>query len=479
MRGTRRVARCAVSYDRSVDDRSPRARRIPRWLLVLAAICAAISTGIALGVIGLGSDGSSGPAPGTSPSPAVQAADLPAGQEKHTDPRNEAIARLLERRATAMRTHDRAAYLATIDPGAKAFHDVQAAAFDNAAQIPFASWDYELVAADAFTLPAQRLATFGGATVFTAQVDLTYRIDGFDSAPVRSPQYLTFVLRDGAWLVAADTDGADQGMGGAVQVWDLGPVSVLRGDSGIVLGVGDKTDLRSYQKDMDAAVPDVHKVWGRAWAGKAVVIVPANQEQMARLLGAEPQKYVRIAAVTTGERGADTESAAADRVIVNPDAFRELGAVERRVVMTHEITHVASRAFTRNWTPTWLSEGFADYVGYLNSGQTIRSAAPELRRDVREGRVPQAMPTDEQFETTQEALPQAYEMGWLACRMIAERWGEEKLVEFYRAVGEAPPDGAGQPDQKSRLTSAFVSVLRISPAEFTTEWVAYVQEQVK
>ncbi|WTW94493.1 hypothetical protein OG216_14345 [Streptomycetaceae bacterium NBC_01309] len=463
-----------------MDDRSPRARRIPRWLLVFAAICAAISTGIALGVIGLGSDGSSGgPAPGTSPSPAVQAADLPAGQEKHTDPRNEAIARLLERRATAMRTHDRAAYLATIDPGAKAFHDVQAAAFDNAAQIPFASWDYELVAADAFTLPAQRLATFGGTTVFTAQVDLTYRIDGFDSAPVRSPQYLTFVLRDGAWLIAADTDGADQGMGGAVQVWDLGPVSVLRGDSGIVLGVGDKTDLRSYQKDMDVAVPDVHKVWGRAWAGKAVVIVPANQEQMARLLGAEPQKYVRIAAVTTGERGADTESAAADRVIVNPDAFRELGAVERRVVMTHEITHVASRAFTRNWTPTWLSEGFADYVGYLNSGQTIRSAAPELRRDVREGRVPQTLPTDEQFETTQEALPQAYEMGWLACRMIAERWGEEKLVEFYRAVGEAPSDGAGQPDQKSRLTSAFVSVLRISPAEFTTEWVAYVQEQVK
>lgn len=447
---------------------------------MFAAICAAISAGIALGVIGLGSNGSSDrPTPSTSPSPAVQAADLPAGQERHTDPRNEAIARLLERRATAMRADDRAGYLAAVDPASTAFRDAQAAVFDNAAQIPFASWDYELVAPDAFTLSEQRLATFGGATVFTAQVDLTYRIEGLDSAPVRSPQYLTFVLRDGSWFIASDSDGAASGLSGAVQVWDLGPVAVLRGDAGIVLGVGDKTDLRSYQKDMETAVPDVHKVWGHEWAGKAVVIVPANQEQMARLLGAEPQKYARIAAVTTGERGATVDAAAADRVIVNPDAFRELGAIERRVVMTHEITHVASRAFTRNWTPTWLSEGFADYVGYLNSGQTIRSAAPELRRDVREGRVPQALPTDEAFETTQDALPQAYEMGWLACRMIAERWGQEKLVAFYRAVGEAPPSGVGQPDQKSRLTSAFVSVLKISPADFTTQWVQYVQAQVK
>ena len=32
-------------------------------------------------------------------------------------------------------------------------------------------------------------------------------------------------------------------------------------------------------------------------------------------------------------------------------------------------------------------------------------------------------------------LAQAYEGGWLACRLIAERWGQAALVRFYRAVG--------------------------------------------
>jgi hypothetical protein len=448
-----------------------------------------VPIGVALGVIGLGEDRPT--AERTAPTPTA-AAPLPAPAEVHgggaadrpvaeqqPDARRADITGLLDRRAAAVRNHDRAAYLATIDPLAPAaFRDGQAAGYDNAARIPFASWTYEVVTPDAFTLPADRRTALAADSVFTAQVDLLYRIADFDNAPVRSAQYLTFVRRDGAWYVAADTDGAVNGLQGAVQVWDLGPVNVLRAKTGIVLGIAGDDELKGYQKDIETAVPDVAKVWGREWAGKAVLIVPRDQAQMARLLGAEPQKYARIAAVTTGERGASVDAAAADRVIVNPDAFRDLGAVERRVVMTHEITHVASRAYTRNWTPTWLSEGFADYVGYLESGQTIRTAAPELRRDVRDGRIPQSLPSDEQFETTHDALPQAYEMGWLACRMIAERWGQAKLVAFYRAVGEAPAQGV-QPTQESRLASAFVSVLGVSPADFTRNWTAYIEAQVK
>lgn len=469
-----------------MDDRSLTARRIPRWLLVLVALVATLATGITLGLSGVGP--SDRPARGAAPSVSpphpldvrAEAAERPPDDARAdvASPRD-AATRLLDRRAAAFRAHDRAAYLATVDPRAAGFVSAQAAGFDNASRIPFASWEYDLVTPEAFALAPERRAELGGGAVFTAHVDLLFRIAGFDTAPVRSPQYLTFVQRDGTWYLAADTDGTGHDLHGTAQVWDLGPVDVLRNDLGIVLGVGAGADLASYQRDIATAVPDVAKVWGREWPGRAVVVVPGDQSQMARLLGAEPQKYARIAAVTTGERGAGADAAAADRIIVNPDAFRELGPVERRVVMTHEITHVASRAFTRNWTPTWLSEGFADYVGYLNSGQTIRTAAPELRRDVRDGKIPQDLPGDEQFETTHDALPQAYEMGWLACRLIAERWGEDKLVEFYRAVGASPPTGAGQPDQRSRLAAAFHAVLGVTPADFTRSWVGYVEEQVK
>ncbi|MCF2531236.1 hypothetical protein [Yinghuangia soli] len=463
-----------------MDDRSLTARRIPRWFLALVAFCLVVAAGIALGNLSLGGSGSSPPRAAASGTPEPgQAADRPAGTGRLDVTRHDEIVRLLERRAAAVRDRDQAAYLATVDPQATAFRAVQAASFGNAAQIPFASWDYELVTPDAFTLPAVRRAELGGTAVFTAHVDLAYRIAGLDAAPLRSPQFLTFVQRDGAWYIAADGDGAAAGQPSAAQVWDLGPVTVLQTRSGIILGVGANADLSAYQKDVETAVPDVTAVWGPDWAGKTVLVVPADQEQMAELLGAEPQKYARIAAVTTGERGAGPDEAAADRIIVNPEAFRELGTVERRVVMTHEIAHVASRAATRNWTPTWLSEGFADYIGYLNSGQTIRSAAPELRRDVRDGKVPAQLPSDEQFETTQDSLPQAYEMGWLACRMIAEQWGGTKLVDFYRAVGAPPAGGAGPPDQTARLAEAFTSVLGTTPAEFTAKWVAYVKAQVK
>ncbi|UGQ09990.1 hypothetical protein LO772_24275 [Yinghuangia sp. ASG 101] len=466
-----------------MDGRSPNERRTPRWFLLLVVFTVTAALGLTLGILGLTSSDqrrAALPAPAAPPSagPRAETAVEPPGAVPRLKDHAE-LARLLDRRAAAFRDRDRDAFLATVDPRSPAFRDAQAKVFDNAAAVPFSSWEYEVVEADPFPLGDARRAVLGGTATATARVDLVYRVADFDTAPVRGAQYLTFVSRDGAWYLAADGDGDASGLHGAVQPWDLGPVHVLRTDIGIVLGVGDRVaELPLYQKDIETAVADVGKVWGDRWPGKAVVVVPADQAQMARMLGAEPQQYARIAAVTTGERGASADDAAADRVIVNPDAFRELGAIERRVVMTHEITHVASRAFTRNWTPTWLSEGFADYVGYLDAGQSVRSAAPELRRDVLAGKVPQSLPTDEQFATTHEALPQAYEMGWLACRLIAERWGQEKLVAFYRAAGTDGP-GGGAPDQKARLAAAFADVLGTTPEEFTGAWIAYVTTQVR
>lgn len=451
--------------------------------MLLVVFTATIALGLTVGIVGLtSSDGhrTAPPAP-TAPPSAAPRADAAAPQPEAALRAEDraGLTRLLDHRAEAFRDRDRDAFLATVDPRTPEFRDAQARMFDNAADVPFASWEYEVVETGGFALTDGRRTVLGGTATATARVDLVYRIADFDSAPVRSAQYLTFVNRDGTWYLAADDDGGPSGLRGTVQAWDLGPVHVLRTDIGIVLGIGDRSaELPSYQQDIETAVADVDKVWRDRWPGKAVVVVPADQAQMARMLGAEPQQYARIAAVTTGERGTTADSAAADRVIVNPDAFRELGAVERRVVMTHEITHVASRAFTRNWTPTWLSEGFADYVGYRESAQSVRSAAPELRRDVLAGKVPQALPTDEQFATTHEALPQAYEMGWLACRLIAERWGEEKLVAFYQTVGADDP-GGGTPDQATRLAAAFAEVLDTTPDAFTGAWIAYVTTQVR
>jgi hypothetical protein len=200
--------------------------------------------------------------------------------------------------------------------------------------------------------------------------------------------------------------------------------------------------------------------------------VPKSLEEMAELLGAPASGYRGIAAVTTGEAGGAAK-APADRIVINPDAYAVLGDFGRQVVLTHEATHVATRAQTTAATPLWLSEGYADWVGYRGTGRTPAQVAPELRSAVREGRIPSDLPADRDFEFGGKAgeLAQAYEAGWMACRLIAERWGEVRLGEFYRAVG-------AHGTREGAVETAMRDVLDTTPEKFTEQWRAYLSSQL-
>ena len=76
----------------------------------------------------------------------------------------------------------------------------------------------------------------------------------------------------------------------------------------------------------------------------------------AAILGGSDGDYDQIAAVTTGHFLTGHTATSADRVLLNPDAFAELSSVGRRVVLTHETTHVAARAASTGSLPAWLSE---------------------------------------------------------------------------------------------------------------------------
>lgn len=386
--------------------------------------------------------------------------------------REQAVGALLARRAAAVRGHDRAAFLATVDPADAALRARQAKVFDNMAKVPFATFDYQLSDTDGFDLTAARQRQLG-PEAFGDEVDLRYRVSGYDSSPVVAKQYLTFAVTAGGWRLAGDNDGASAGKSVAPQLWDLGQVNVVRGDRSLVLGFGPVATLRRYADDADVAVPTVDRVWGAGWGSKVILYVPESESQLAALLGAKANDYRQIAAVTTGELGAPADAAPADRVIVNPDAFRQLRPVGRRVVMTHELTHVATRALTKDWTPTWLAEGAADYTGYVDSGVPAAMASVELRRDVRAGELPSALPDSAAFATTNGNLAQAYEMSWLACRMIAERYGQAKLVAFYRTVGAAP---SADHSTDASTADALRQVLGLSVPSFTAQWRAYLRQ---
>ncbi|QHA09581.1 hypothetical protein GQF42_13675 [Streptomyces broussonetiae] len=365
-----------------------------------------------------------------------------------SDPARAEVQLLLDRRSAALLGHDEGAYAAT---GTRT-------EYDRLRALPLASWHYQVTT-------VRRTGSDA-----TADAELSYRVAGYDTAPVDARRTLTLGrAADGSWYVAADEPAEQAGQ----QLWDQGGVTVVQGAHSLVLGTDRPVaDLRAYAALADRAVPAVSRAWGADWARRVVVLVPGSLAGMGGLLGSPAANYRGIAAVTTGEAGGSGQ-APADRVVINPDAYAALGDLGKQVVLTHETTHVATRAHTTAATPLWLSEGYADWIGYLGTDRTPTEVAPELTGAVQAGHVPTALPTDKDFGFTSEPteLARAYESGWLACRMIADHWGTARLDAFYRAVG-AHPQRAGA------VESALKEQLGTTPEAFTAQWRAYVGAQL-
>ncbi|MGW7413323.1 hypothetical protein [Streptomyces sp. NPDC054863] len=368
------------------------------------------------------------------------------------------VRRLLDRRAAALAGRDRAAFLGVLEPGATGLRHRQEQEFDHLAGMAQASWEYRLTGLDRT-----------GEGLATAQVELRYRISGYDTVPAVTARLVDLVRRAGRWYVAGDRPRQT----GAQEIWQQGPVTSVRGKRAVVLGAGqDRERLRAIADTADRAVAAVARAWPGERDLKEVLLVPPTLDAMGALLGAPAAGYRGIAAVTTGAGGGGRRTSA-DRVIVNPEAYDVLGAAGQQVVLTHESTHVATRTATTASTPMWLSEGFADWVAYRESDRTPAQVAPELQRIVARDGPPAALPGDGDFGFTggAERLAGAYEGGWLACRMIAERSGERTLLAFYRSVG-------GHPQREGAVENALNSELGTTPEAFTAQWRTYLRDEL-
>jgi hypothetical protein len=361
---------------------------------------------------------------------------------------------LLERR--------RAGFLAATAP--KTAAATQAALlFANTAQVPLAGWTETVDAASVSAVPSR-------AATYRVQVVRRYRLRGFDPGGVPQNRTLTVVHTSAGWRVTADVpaDGARR------ELWESGPVVVARGASSLVLAhPADKPRLAAYAAIADSAVREVTRVWGSGWDKRVVLIVPSTGEELGGVLDSQAD-YSQIAALATADvvDSGGLREALAERVVLNPGTFNRLTALGQRIVLTHEVTHVASRLDTGAASPSWLVEGLADYVAYRDAGVSTRVAARDLVSAAPPRTLPSALPADTDFDPTAHDLTASYESSWLACRLIAQRTGEAKLLAFYRAVGA---DHGAQADVVRRQMAA---VLGTTPESFTAAWRQYVASAV-
>ncbi len=166
--------------------------------------------------------------------------------------------------------------------------------------------------------------------------------------------------------------------------------------------------------------------------GEVTVVSPHTQQQMAQLVGQPLDQVRQIAAVTTRLDGRGGSSA--DTVIVlNPPVFSTMDRRAAQIVLTHEATHLLTHAVGTR-AESWVVEGFADFVALHDDSAALSVSAGQILGEVNAGRAPKHLPTATDFDAEGHGLGAVYESAWMIFRMLGERYGDARVVEFYRAV---------------------------------------------
>lgn len=270
---------------------------------------------------------------------------------------------------------------------------------------------------------------------WTAAVDLTWRLAGFDEGLTHTEVLATFVGEPGGVRLVG-FGGVDTSVRRGSPLWLRGPVSVVRTPESLVLTRGDPALARGISRRALRGIAVVGRVLPR-WEPTVVVEVPASAAELDEALGAEPGTHADIGAVTAAADGSG-RAESPRHVFVNPEVYAASRSDGAQVLMSHEITHVATQGAASD-PDAWLLEGFADYVALRDvagpDATTLRRAAALVGRDG----VPDRLPGSRAFDATGDDLEAAYEQAWLACRLVVEEFGESALVRVHRAARE----GAG------------------------------------
>jgi hypothetical protein len=247
---------------------------------------------------------------------------------------------------------------------------------------------------------------------------------------------------------------------GALPIWLAGRVAVERTGGSVVIRV----DGGDAELPVESMATSARTAVGRVvpgTKGDVTVVSPHTQQQMARLVGQPLDQVRQIAAVTTRLDGRGGSSA--DTVIVlNPSVFSTMDRRAAQIVLTHEATHLLTHAVGTR-AESWVVEGFADFVALHDDSASLSVSAGQILGEVNAGRGPKHLPTATDFDAEGHGLGAVYESAWMIFRMLGERYGDARVVEFYRAVLSG-----------SELGDALGTSFGLTVNQLTTSWRDYL-----
>lgn len=210
--------------------------------------------------------------------------------------------------------------------------------------------------------------------------------------------------------------------------------------------------LDRARADIGAAIGAVETFWGSDWQPDVVIVATGSRQQFIREAHLDPNgQWADIAAVSVADEvDLAAGRATGQRIVLAPGAAA-MSDTALRIVLAHELFHLAARTRTALDAPRWLTEGVADFVA--------RPAAP-----IPPGAAAAtAIPTDAELDGP--ARSAGYDRAWWFARFVADEYGDDGLRRLYdRACGPGHGDFA----------EAVRAALGTGVAELQTRWARWL-----
>jgi hypothetical protein len=172
--------------------------------------------------------------------------------------------------------------------------------------------------------------------------------------------------------------------------------------------------------DIGDAVGAVEKFWGTDWDHEIVVIATDSQEQFVAQAGLAPNgNWADIAAVSVADHVDFAHHHATGQRMVFAPGAANMSDGSLRIVLTHELFHLAARADTALDAPRWLVEGVADFVA-----RPPEPLPPDAAADT-------ALPVDADLDVAGPQRERGYDRAWWFARFVADSYGADGLRRLY------------------------------------------------
>ena len=215
--------------------------------------------------------------------------------------------------------------------------------------------------------------------------------------------------------------------------------------------------LNRVRAEMPDAVGAVERFWGTDWTREIVVVATGAPAQFVAEAGLDPSgEWADIAAVAVAG-GVDPvhRRVSGQRIVLAPGAAA-MSDSALRIVLTHELFHLAARADTAVDAPRWLTEGVADFVARAPS-----ALPPDAGSST-------ALPSDADLDIPGPDRAAGYDRAWWFARFVADTYGDDGLRRLY---GQAC--GPGHGDLRESVHDALGEDL----VEVSGRWAAWLDEK--